>query len=74
MAAAVVEFNSVKRGRERHLWDLVNGHKGSPLETNGTVCGPVANHLRNDGDDARPGQKRKALEALEEKRTRATPG
>ena len=58
MAAAVVEFNSVKRGRERHLWDLVNGHKGSPLETNGTVCGPVANHLRNDGDDARPGQKR----------------
>jgi hypothetical protein len=27
MAAAVVEFNSVKRGRERHLWDLVNGHK-----------------------------------------------
>jgi len=32
--------------------------QGSPLETNGTVCGPVANHLRNDGDDARPGQKR----------------
>ena len=33
--------------------------QGKPLETNGTVCGPVANHLRNDGDDARPGQKRK---------------